>query len=208
MLRIDVDRRDEGLGYAIPPDNPFVRADPARKEIWCYGMRNPWRFCFDRQTGLLYAADVGEDRWEEIDIIQKGANYGWSVREGNYPFIRQPMKRGEKPPTAPSDDHPGFADPIKAYWHDLGMSITGGNVYRGMAIPQLQGWYLYADYSKGTFWGLKYDGQKVTAEGKLTITNSKEVRPILPSGFGEDADGEIYVCSHQDGKVWKIVPAK
>jgi glucose/arabinose dehydrogenase len=211
MLRIDVDHRDEGLGYAVPKDNPFVSQKEhagARPEIWCYGMRNPWRFCFDRQTGLLYAADVGEDRWEEIDIIQKGANYGWSVREGDYPFVRQPMKKGEKKPTARPNDHPGFADPIKAYWHDLGMSITGGNVYRGKAIPQLHGWYLYADYSKGTFWGLKYDGQKVTAEGTLTITNSKEVRPILPSGFGEDTEGEIYVCSHQDGKVWKIVPAK
>jgi len=88
------------------------------------------------------------------------------------------------------------------------MSITGGYVYRGKAIPNLQGWYLYGDYSKGTLWGLKYDGQKVTGDATLKIQNEREVRPMLPSGFGEDDDGEIYVCSHQDGKVWKIVPAK
>jgi glucose/arabinose dehydrogenase len=205
MLRIDVAPRE---GYAVPPDNPFVSQAGARPEIWAYGLRNPWRFSFDRQTGLCYAADVGEDRWEEIDVITKGANYGWSLREGAYPFNRQKLAKGEKPPTAPPDDHPGFADAIKVYWHDLGMSVTGGNVYRGKAIPALQGWYLYADYSKGTFWGLKYDGEKVTAEGTLKITNEKEVRPILPSGFGEDGDGEVYVCSHQDGKVWKIVAGK
>ena len=207
MLRIDVDRRDEGKGYAIPKDNPFVGKAGARPEIYAYGLRNPWRFSFDRQTGLLYAADVGEDRWEEIDLIQPGANYGWSEREGDYPFVRRPIQKGEKKPTTAPAPHPGFASPIKAYWHDLGMSITGGNVYRGKAIPQLAGWYLYGDYSKGTIWGLRVEDGKVTGDATLKITNDKEIRPMLPSGFGEDADGEIYVCSHQDGKVWKIVPA-
>lgn len=208
MLRIDVDHRDGELGYAIPKDNPFVGRAGARGEIYAYGLRNPWRFSFDRQTGLLYAADVGEDRWEEIDIVKPGANYGWSEREGLYPFIRRPRPNSEPKPTAPPDDHPGFADPIKAYWHDLGMSITGGYVYRGKAIPGLQGWYLYGDYSKGTIWGLKYEDGKVTGDATIRITNEKEVRPMLPSGFGEDGDGEVYVCSHQDGKVWRLVAAK
>jgi glucose/arabinose dehydrogenase len=208
ILRIDVDHRDGDRGYAIPKDNPFVGKAGARPEIYCYGMRNPWRFSFDRQTGLLYAADVGEDRWEEIDLIKPGANYGWSEREGVYKFNRNPRPNSEKKPTAAPDEHPGFADPIKAYWHDLGMSITGGYVYRGKAIPGLQGWYLYGDYSKGTIWGLKVEDGKVTGDATMKIANEKEVRPMLPSGFGEDGDGEVYVCSHQDGKVWKIVPAK
>jgi glucose/arabinose dehydrogenase len=208
MLRIDVDHRDGELGYAIPKDNPFVGKQGARREIFAYGLRNPWRFSFDRQTGLLYAADVGEDRWEEIDIVKPGANYGWSEREGVYKFNRNPRPNREKKPTEAPDEHPGFEDPIKAYWHDLGMSITGGYVYRGKAIPTLQGWYLYGDYSKGTIWGLKYEDGRVTGDAKLAISNEKEVRPMLPSGFGEDGDGEVYVCSHQDGKVWKLVAVK
>ena len=114
---------------------PSSEGRALRGEIFAYGLRNPWRFSFDRQTGLLYAADVGEDRWEEVDIVKAGGNYGWSEREGLYPFNRNPMKKGERPPTTPPDEHPGFVDPIKAYWHDLGMSITGGYVYRGKAIP-------------------------------------------------------------------------
>jgi glucose/arabinose dehydrogenase len=205
MLRIDVEPRE---GHGVPADNPFVGKQGARGEIWAYGLRNPWRFSFDRETGLLYAADVGEDRWEEIDLVTKGGNFGWSVREGDYAFDRTPKARNEKKPTAPPEHPEGFVSPIKAYWHDIGQSITGGYVYRGKALPALRGWYLYGDYSKGTIWGLKWDGSKVVAEGKLKIANEKEIRPMLPSGFGEDTDGEIYVCSHQDGKVWKIVPAK
>lgn len=205
MLRIDVTPRQ---GYATPRDNPFVGRDGARAEIWAYGLRNPWRFSFDRETGLLYAADVGEDRWEEIDLIEKGGNYGWSVREGAYPFINVPVQKDEKKPAEHGPAVEGFKAPIKAYWHDLGMSVTGGNVYRGKAIPALRGWYLYGDYSKGTIWGLKYENGKVVAEGTLKIENEKAVRPMLPSGFGEDTAGEVYVCSHQDGKIWRIVPAK
>jgi glucose/arabinose dehydrogenase len=205
MLRIDVTPRQ---GYAVPQDNPFVGVAGARPEIWSYGMRNPWRFSFDRQTGLLYAADVGEDRWEEVDIVTRGGNYGWSVREGDYPFNRFPRAKEEKKPASPSEPAEGFAGPIKAYWHDIGMSITGGYVYRGKALPELRGWYLYGDYSKGTIWGLRYEGGKIIGDQTLKIVNDKEVRPMLPSGFGEDRDGEIYVCSHQDGKVWKIVAAE
>jgi glucose/arabinose dehydrogenase len=205
MLRIDVSPRQ---GYAVPKDNPFVGRADARGEIWAYGLRNPWGFAFDRETGLLYCADVGEERWEEVNIIRRGGNYGWSEREGDYPFNRASRGKDERKPTTRPEAAPGFVNPIKAYWHGLGLSITGGNVYRGRAIPALRGWYLYGDYSKGTFWGLKYEGGKVVAEGTLEIENAKDVRPILPSGFGEDADGEIYVCSHQDGKVWRIVAGR
>jgi glucose/arabinose dehydrogenase len=202
MLRIDVMPRE---GYAVPQDNPFLGKEGARPEIWAYGVRNPWRFSFDRETGLLYAADVGEDRWEEVDIIQRGGNYGWSVREGYYPFNRNPRGKDEAPPTETPVPAPGFVGPIKTYYHDIGMSITGGYVYRGKAIPALRGWYLYGDYSKGTIWGLKYEDGKVVGDSVVRIVNEKDVRPMQPSGFGEDDEGEIYVCSHEDGKVWKIV---
>jgi glucose/arabinose dehydrogenase len=202
MLRIDVTPRE---GYGVPKDNPFVGKEGARPEIWAYGVRNPWRFSFDRETGLLYAADVGEDRWEEVDIIERGGNYGWSVREGNYPFNRNPRGKDEAMPTEKPKPAPGFVGPIKTYYHDIGMSITGGYVYRGKVIPGLRGWYLYGDYSKGTIWGLKYEGGKVVGDAVVRIANEKDVRPMLPSGFGEDDDGEIYVCSHEDGKVWKVV---
>jgi glucose/arabinose dehydrogenase len=206
MLRIDVSPRE---GYAVPKDNPFVGSAGARPEIWAYGLRNAWRFSFDRETGLLYAADVGEDRWEEVNIVRRGGNYGWSEREGGFAFNRQRPGKDERPPATMSDtpQGSGFIDPIKAYWHDQGLSITGGYVYRGKAIPRLRGWYVYGDYSKGTFWGLKYDqaSAKVVGDETLRIVNEKEIRPILISGFGEDFDGEIYVCSHEDRKVWKIV---
>jgi len=205
MLRIDVAPRQR---YGIPADNPFGYTEGARPEIFAYGLRNPWRYSFDRQTGLLYAADVGEDRWEEIDVVTKGGNFGWSVREGDYPFNRTPRGKDEPKPTVPPEHPQGFVGPIKSYWHDIGQSITGGYVYRGKAIPQLSGWYLYGDYAKGTLWALKYDGKNVTGDATLTITNEKEVRPMQPSAFGEDTDGELYVCSHSDGKVWKIVPEK
>jgi glucose/arabinose dehydrogenase len=205
MLRIDVTPRE---GYAVPKDNPFAGMERKRPEIWAYGVRNPWRWSFDRQTGLLYCGDVGEERWEEVDIIKRGGNYGWSEREGDFVFNRESKTKDEPKPTERGVTPEGFEAPIKTYWHDIGQSITGGYVYRGKAIPELNGWYLYGDYSKGTIWGLKYDGQKVTDEGTLKIVNEKEVRPMLPSSFGEDTDGEIYVCSHQDGKVWKIVPQK
>jgi glucose/arabinose dehydrogenase len=209
LLRIDVSPRQ---GYAIPKDNPFVGRTDARPEIWAYGLRNAWRFSFDRETGLLYAADVGEDRWEEVNLITRGGNFGWSEREGGFAFNRERPNKEERPPSIKSDtpSGSGFVDPIKAYWHDLGLSITGGYVYRGKAMPALRGWYLYGDYSKGTFWGLKYDPVtgKVVGDETLRIVNDKEIRPILIAGFGEDVDGEIYVCSHEDKKVWKIVPGQ
>src|SRR5207302_1566521 len=128
VLRIDVDHKDGDRNYAIPKDNPFVEMKTARPEIWAYGLRNIWRMSFDRQTGQLWAGDVGQNLYEEIDIIQRGGNYGWNRREGLHPF-------GVKG-TGPRKE---FIDPIWEYHHDVGKCIIGGTVYRGSGVPELRG---------------------------------------------------------------------
>ncbi|MFP6693848.1 MAG: PQQ-dependent sugar dehydrogenase, partial [Pirellulales bacterium] len=138
ILRIDVDRKDDGKKYAIPKDNPFVGMKDARPEIWAWGFRNPWGMTFDAETGLFWVADVGQDIWEEVNIVQKGGNYGWNLREAKHKF-------GDKG-SGPRDD---LIDPIWEYDHKVGKSITGGRVYRGKWIKQLVGAYLYADYVSG-----------------------------------------------------------
>lgn len=184
ILRIDV---DHGQPYATPADNPFAKKDGARGEIWAWGLRNPWRFSFDRVTKQLYAGDVGQNKWEEIDIIEKGKNYGWSAREGAHDFLPE-RKAGE------------LTEPIKECGHDLGMSVTGGYVYRGREIPALVGVYVYADYQTGRIWGLKWDGKALTFDAQLLQPR------IFISSFGEDRDGELYVCDHRGGKIWRIAP--
>jgi glucose/arabinose dehydrogenase len=176
ILRIDVDRKDEGLKYAIPKDNPFVGRADARGEIWAYGLRNPWRIAFDRQTGTLWCADVGQDIWEEIDIIVRGGNYGWNLREGMHPF-----KNGSPP-------RPDLIDPIWEYHHNVGKSITGGTVYRGKRLPELFGAYVYADYVSGKIWALKYDEKA----GKVTANHSIADKKMPIITFGEDEAGELY----------------
>jgi len=192
ILRLDIDRRAEGKGYAIPADNPFVGTANARGEIFALGFRNPWQIAFDQATGKLWAADVGQDQWEEVDIVTKGGNYGWSVREGTRPF-------GNRPTTATA-----FVDPVWEYDHQIGKSITGGFVYRGKAIPELAGAYLYGDFVSGRLWGLKLD----EATGKAS--NVKIPWSGLPIyGFGTDADGEAYVLtSSPTGQgVFRLAPA-
>ncbi|RIK73174.1 MAG: glucose sorbosone dehydrogenase [Planctomycetota bacterium] len=190
ILRIDVDRRDEGLNYAIPKDNPFVDRPGARPEIWAYGIRNVWRIAFDRETGVLWAGDVGQDLWEEIDVIVKGGNYGWNLREGWHPFGNQ----GSGP-------RPDLIEPIWEYHHDVGKSITGGNVYRGKAAPELTGAYLYADWVGGQVWALWYDfdAQRVAANRAIVEKGA----PVVT--FGEDDAGETYY-STQEGGLWKFAP--
>ena len=129
MLRIDVDHKQGDLPYAIPADNPFVGKQDARPEIWAYGLRNVWRFAFDSDT--LWAADVGQDTWEEIDLIVKGGNYGWNIREALHPFVAK-GRRAPKNVVKPA----GVIDPIWEYDHNIGKSITGGSVYRGKKIPE------------------------------------------------------------------------
>ena len=148
ILRIDVSAIDSLGGYAVPPDNPFAgSADGARGEVWAYGLRNPWRFSFDRLTGDLWAADVGQWEYEEIDIVRPGLNYGWNVMEGSQCFSpRAGCVRA------------GLELPVAEYDHDLGCSITGGYVYRGARLPSLSGAYVYGDYCSGRIWALRADG--------------------------------------------------
>ncbi len=188
MLRIDVDHRGEKTSYAVPADNPFAGRADARGEIWAYGLRNVWRMAFDRSTGLLWAADVGQDAWEEIDLIEKGGNYGWNIREGLHPFVR----KGGSPP-AKDVKRPDMIDPIWEYSHDVGKSITGGSVYRGQQVPELVGSYLYADYVAGKMWALRYDEaeRKVVANREIPLP-----KPILTMSFGEDEQGEVYFMTY------------
>lgn len=177
ILRIDIDRKDAGLNYAIPKDNPFVGKEKARAEIFALGLRNPWRMAFDRKSGTLWAADVGQNLWEEIDLIMKGGNYGWGRREGTHPF-----GASAAPP------NPGMVEPIFEYDHLVGSSITGGHVYRGTKVPALAGKYLYADYVTGKLWALHYDEQ-----AKKVVSNEAIPSPKMPViSFGEDEAGESY----------------
>jgi glucose/arabinose dehydrogenase len=177
ILRIDVDKQDEGKKYAVPKDNPFVGVEKTRPEIWAYGIRNVWRMSFDRKTGQLWAADVGQNLFEEINLIKKGGNYGWNRREGMHPFGAKGV--------GPNKD---MIEPIWEYNHDVGKSVTGGGVYRGKAFPELDGYYLHADYVTSKIWALKYD-EKL---GRVTEWRSIKdpAKPVM--SFGEDEHGEMY----------------
>ncbi len=191
LLRIDIDRTATSSAYAIPADNPFAGKSGFRGEIWAYGLRNPWRFSFDALNGRLYLADVGQNDVEEIDVIEKGGNYGWNIMEGNIctPGVGQRC------------DSSIFKPPILTYPHPEGFSITGGFVYRGKAVPGLCGVYLYADYVTKRIWGLRYDGKQVIAHSELL----KTVHPI--SSFGRDQDLELYIADHKAGEILKVVSA-
>ena len=207
MLRIDVTPRE---GYAVPKDNPFAGKEGWAPEIWALGIRNSWRFSFDRETGLLYQADVGQDFWEEINIIEKGGNYGWRIREGRHDL--HPV----------SDPPKGMIDPIYVYHHNNvrlltepgvrgAASVTGGCVYRGDKHPALRGWYFFGDYSHGTVYALKYEKGKVLSTGILIDpkdpTRNGGGRATQPSAFGEDAEGNLYLCD-ANGPVYRIVPSE
>jgi glucose/arabinose dehydrogenase len=181
ILRIDVDHKDEGKAYAVPKDNPFVGRDDALPEVYASGLRNVWRIAFDRETGTLWAGDVGQNLWEEIDLIVSGGNYGWSVRESAHPFGPD----GSGPRT-------DLIDPIWEYDHQVGKSITGGVVYRGKNVPELAGKYLYADYVSGKLWALKYD------EAARKVISNEEISSVPGVAiitFGEDEGGEVYFTS-------------
>lgn len=186
ILRIDVDRAAAGRPYSVPKDNPFVGRADARPEIWAYGFRNVWRMAFDRQTNLLWAADNGEDLWEEIDIVRRGGNYGWPLREGRHRF----GKFG-------SDARPDLIEPVWEYYHRVGKSIIGGCVYRGKRHPALVGTYLYGDYVVGDIWSLRYDvcHKRVLANRPISTTG----RSIMT--FGEDENGEVYVTTDMTGGI-------
>ena len=189
ILRIDVNSSDPGLSYSIPPTNPYYQnTDGFREEIFVYGVRNVWKFSFDNTTGQLWAGDVGQNSWEEIDIIERGKNYGWNKMEGFYCY-------GTCDTTGK-----GFTRPIYNYSHSLGSSITGGYVYRGSLLPGLYGKYLYGDYGAGTLWALDYDGVNPPVNTTLQDTN------WLISSFGEDENKEVYVLRYSStGAIHKIV---
>ncbi|MCA9119363.1 MAG: PQQ-dependent sugar dehydrogenase [Planctomycetaceae bacterium] len=177
ILRINVNQKDEDKNYSVPKDNPFVGNERARGEIWAYGLRNVWGMSFDRKTGQLWAADVGQNIWEEIDLITRGGNYGWNLREATHQF-------GD----GISESRGDLIDPIWEYHHDVGKSITGGSVYRGKKLPELAGAYLYADYVSGRVWALRYND--VT---KAVVANHSIPAKSMPViAFGEDEEGEIY----------------
>ena len=173
ILRIDV---DNGEPYAIPPDNPY--AGESTPEIWAYGLRNPWRFSFDRLTGDLYVADVGQDRWEEVNFLPAGSppgvNFGWNYREGLHPYTGTP-------------DNIEVVDPVAEYKHGEDCSVTGGYVYRGEELPAMKGIYLYGDYCSGKIWGLFRDADGAWQNQVLFATG------LNISSFGEDAAGELYL---------------
>ncbi|MDB5341386.1 MAG: yliI, partial [Planctomycetaceae bacterium] len=188
ILRIDVDHQDAGKNYAIPKDNPFADSKAnARGEIWAYGFRNPWRMSFDRQTGTLWEGDVGQDHHEEINIVTRRGNYGWNIREGKHP----------RDPDAIRDRPQSLIDPIFDYPRVEGKCITGGLVYRGKRLPQLEGLYLYADFYSGNIWALKSNGKQATATHKIAHTS------LMISAFGEDEAGEIYFTAF-DGKIYRL----
>ena len=187
ILRIDVDRTDPGLQYAIPHSNPFVSVPGARGEIWANGLRNPWRFSFDRNTGTLWAGDVGQTTREEVDIIVKGGNYGWRFREGFAMFAGTPP--------------PNFVEtkPILDYSRAEARSIIGGYVYRGTAVPELRGAYLHADYLSASIWALVYQNQQIVSNQEIATLGRV-------STFGEDMHGEVYVVDYR-GWIYSLVPA-
>jgi len=189
ILRIDVDHAENGQAYAIPHDNPFHdRNDGTRREIYAYGLRNPWRFSIDAETGELWAADVGQDEIEEINLIVSGGNYGWNIKEGTRCYARSKCE----------DDT--LIDPIYEYDHSLGQSITGGYVYRGSRIPELVGRYVYADFVSGKVWALKLD-----ADGKADNVLLLESGLGITS-FGVDEVGELYVAT-MDGGIYQLTTA-
>jgi glucose/arabinose dehydrogenase len=192
ILRVDV---DGGSPYAIPPDNPFVGVEGARPEIWAYGLRNPWRFSFDRLTGDIFIGDVGQDEWEEINFQPAssagGENYGWRLMEGGDCY---------DPPTGCNPE--GLVLPILEYDHSQGCAVIGGFRYRGAQVPTLSGQYLYADYCSGLMWGAAQDDAGTWSTGVLLDA------PFSVSSFGEGPDGELYVLSYgSSGTLYKISTA-
>lgn len=204
ILRLDV-AGGPGSPYRIPADNPFVGDDSFAPEVWAWGLRNPWRFSFDRETGDLWIGDVGQNKWEEVNFApassKGGENYGWRLREAAHPFNTEDPKA-----TVP------LIDPIHEYRQGGPLnarSVTGGYVYRGSKIPALQGWYLFGDYVSGQIWGLKQEAGALTAHVDLTAmlagTDDRGAVPGLAS-FAEGSNGEIFVISLAKGTVHRIDP--
>ena len=182
VLRIAVSESTEAIPYRIPADNPLLGQPGARPEIWAYGLRNPWRFSFDRDSGDLWVADVGQNRLEEVDLVTAGGDYGWNTMEGTRCF---------SPPN--SCDASGTIPPVWEYSADEGCSIIGGYVYRGPGLPSLSGAYVFGDYCAGKIWAIRYDSARVTESLLVADTD------LRITSFGEDRDGRLYVLSQRSG---------
>ncbi|SIN70263.1 PQQ-dependent sugar dehydrogenase [Algoriphagus halophilus] len=187
ILRIDVDQTNGADNYAIPSDNPFINNNQGfREEIYAYGLRNPWRFSFDSQNGQLWVGDVGQNRYEEIDLIQKGGNYGWNTMEGFHCF------------NSSNCNQTGLELPVWEYDRSKGdISVTGGYVYRGPSIQELQGLYIYADYVSGRIWSLDISNPSSPVNTELFDTD------FAISSFGVDQNQELYICGFDD-KIYKF----
>jgi len=210
IMRIDVDVTSGP--YGIPKDNPFVNRKGARGEIWAYGLRNVWRMSFDRETGDFWAADVGQDYWEEVNLIVKGGNYGWRTREGFHESLSSKSRAKITPskhnnlekflePVIEYPHTPALATKSQFNKHGHGLSITGGYVYRGKKIPALRGAYVYGDYKTGTVWAFRQSGGKVTEYGQVVGPN-----PIrFVASFAEDQAGEQYLLGFEGkGRIYRL----
>lgn len=189
VLRLDVDNPEGELDYGIPPDNPFVgNTEGWREEIFASGFRNPWRLTIDRATGDVWVGDVGEVDWEEVNYVESGHNYGWPIMEGR-----------ECAPFEPSEcDQTGLTLPVWAYPHEVGLSITGGYVYRGSKIPVLQGKYVYLDFSTKKMWAIEREDPQAAL---LVLDHG-----FASTTFGQDMEGELYVSKFFEGTIWKLNP--
>ena len=193
ILRIDIDSTTDDLSYGIPKDNPFTINDALAPEIWAWGLRNPWRLSFDKATGDLYIADVGQDIWEEVNFQPAdsvgGENYGWRNYEASYLYFG----------IGPDDE---LVMPVIEYDHNFGCSITGGYVYRGGNIPQLDGYYFFSDFCSGTLWAAYRDSEDIWHSDIVTALN------FSVSSFGEDENGELYVIDYRAGQIFRFDPAQ
>ena len=194
VLRIDVRGATADAPYAIPPDNPFRDRDDARPEIWAWGLRNPWRMSFDRETGILWAGDVGQSRRGEINTVHAGANYGWSVTEGTLCF--SPVE---------GCDRSGITPPRLEIDRSYGCAVIGGYVYRGRAIPALRGWYLFSNYCGGRIHAIP--ATVAAGEAVDPVPLLWEGGPDAVVSFAEDAAGELYVVSYEGARIYRVIAA-
>jgi glucose/arabinose dehydrogenase len=185
MLRLDVNGPSP---YAIPPDNPFA-AGGGRPEIYAWGLRNPWRWSFDRVNGSLWLGDVGQDAWEEIDLVHNGDNLGWNLWEGSHCY-KAGACRSE-----------GVVMPLAEYSHKLGCSVTGGYVYRGLDVPALYGQYLYGDFCSGTIWEL--DSGNPRAGPRILLESGLRI-----ASFAEGRDGELYLLDYAAGRIFRVIASE
>jgi glucose/arabinose dehydrogenase len=186
ILRIDVDRMEDGMPYAIPADNPFRGRSDARPEIWAYGFREPWRFSFDPVTRELWVGDVGQDRVEEVSIVRRGENHGWNVYEGFEPFSNRYRKEGC-----------AYVPPVFAYKRKYGNSVTGGYVYRGNPRSSFYGVYICGDYTSHRIWGLKQ------RDRTLQIVRQIGTSPQGIASFGTAERGELYLVGYE-GMIYQL----